>query len=117
MYIQPTIKMESIAGGRYKLLEPFVFVYSLSLHKIPRGFIWNGGSIPDIAKSFVGGSMEDNHRRAYLIHDYLYQTKIFSRKKSDNALYEALKECGVGYFSRQTIYWAVRIGGGSNYEY
>ena len=71
--------------------------------------------------------------KAAIIHDYLYATvgtgkwkghpasitrpTPYSRLESDRILREAMKNLGIGWFIRNIIYLAVRLGGGSSWEH
>ena len=46
--------------------------------------------------------------KAAVLHDYLYQTKLVSRKEADDTFKEAMKELNVAPWKIFCIYWAVR---------
>mgnify|MGYP001572622585 CR=1 FL=1 len=48
---------------------------------------------------------------AAIPHDYLYHTQVRTRKEADYIFLEALKEIGVGFFTRRIFYSAVRVFG------
>lgn len=50
----------------------------------PEGFTWDLASVPQIFHGLIRPEGDDNI--AYLIHDYLYKTRIESRKFSDDEM-------------------------------
>jgi hypothetical protein len=46
-----------------------------------------------------------------VLHDYLYQEQIYSRKASDKLFFEAMRKDGVWWHKANIIYLAVRVGG------
>lgn len=76
---------------------------------VPKGFKWDGGSVPRIFWNIVDpwGSAS----KAYLLHDWLYSTQQRSRLVSDAILMEAMEVLGVGLIKRKLIFRGVRIGG------
>lgn len=96
-----TIYRSSMLG--YDITVPGGFKTDLA--SIPRGFRW-----------LI--SVNGKHRKAAIIHDYLYFEKgaikdrnALSRKECDQVFEEAMKVCGVGWLTRKTMYSAVRAGG------
>jgi len=51
-----------------------------------------------------------------ILHDFLYMTKVFSRKKADKIFYEGMIILGVPKWKAKLMYYAVRIGGGKSYR-
>lgn len=83
---------------------------------VPTGFITDGGSIPRFFWRFIGHPFESEYIDRYVEHDHDYQTGRIPRKEADEKLRDGLKADGMGYFKRYTIYWAVRLFGGSHYN-
>jgi len=52
------------------------------------------------------------HIRAAFIHDILYAAELFPRDECDDIFLELMKEHGVGWFTRNSMYLAVRMVGG-----
>lgn len=74
--------------------------FQTDLASIPRG-LWN--VLPP-----VGG-----YDRPAVVHDFLYQhaSTSLTRAEADAVLMEAMAWVGVGWWTRRTIYWGVRLGG------
>ena len=77
--------------------------------EVPKGQQTDFGSIPRIFWNIV--SPIGQGTRAYVLHDYLYTVQMYGRRKSDDILLEALGVLGVSWFTKYTVYWAVRAGG------
>ena len=76
---------------------------------VPAGFKWDGGSVPRFLWPLLDpwGSAS----KAFLLHDYLYQTQQRSRLVSDAIFMEAMEVLGVGFVKRKLLYRGVRLGG------
>ena len=84
--------------------------------RIPHGFVHDLASIPVPLNLFV--RVNGRHREASILHDWLYnqkglisQFKRLNRLESDAMFLEAMKSGGVGWFKRNMMYYAVRVGG------
>lgn len=76
---------------------------------VPKGFITDFASVPFPASMFIPKS--GLYNQAAVLHDFLYQKKIRSRKESDQIFLEAMKVLGVNVFKRNIMYRAVRAFG------
>lgn len=98
----------------WKFTEDYEFSFYLDdyLYKctIKSGFVSDSGTIPRIA-----GYFDNLAFRSYLVHDFFYKNKTFTRKESDLILKECLKFESVSLFDRTIIYCAVRLFGRSYY--
>ena len=81
---------------------------------VPKEFSWDGVSIPR-AFHFVLPKW-GTYSGAALIHDFLYskQSVIYDidRKTADKLFLKYMKEDGVGFFRRRSMYYSVRVFGG-----
>lgn len=77
--------------------------------EVPKGQTTDFGSIPHIFWNLV--SPIGKGTRAYVLHDYLYTVQVYTRKKSDDVLLEALGVLGVSWLTRWAVYIGVRAGG------
>jgi hypothetical protein len=68
------------------------------------------GSIPTVFQNLF--KRDGDYGPAYLLHDWLYASEAFDRATCDWILLEALQELGAWWITRNTIYSAVRCGGG-----
>jgi len=89
---------------------------------IKRGFMWNGASIPKVARMILSNE-EFGVLEASCAHDLLYanggransELKL-TRKQSDTIFRHELKSYGIGSVRAYLAYKAVRIFGGSHWN-
>lgn len=87
---------------------------------VPTGALTDGASIPKVFHNILGPT--GPWYRAAVIHDFLYSQASTSRypgvtrKMADEIFLSAMIDCGVGFFTRQTIYRAVRLFGWRFYK-
>lgn len=124
----------------YKLYEPYTYIWAHNgiRYKItvPKGFEYDGASVPRICWSLTGIRPDGLIRAAATIHDFLYEhqgqlpaesflsttkfmgsemkpvNKTWSRKQSDQLFARLLREKGVSKIRRRLAYIAVRVFGG-----
>lgn len=115
------LTQELMDGETWVVLRPFWFIRNNGelLTVPPSGPddvqaivkpIWTTdyGSIPQLFQNIFSPV---KYGAAYLLHDWLYASEQFSRSECDAILLEALKAQGANWFTRRTIYSAVRAGG------
>lgn len=90
---------------RFKLLEDYMVMgyvipagYSTDFASVPKS-LWN--ILPPIGK----------HNEAALLHDWLYDNRIGTRKDADKLFLRSMRINGVRWISAQLMYLGVRIGG------
>lgn len=76
---------------------------------ITKGLITDFASVPRIFWNIF--PPWGKYGNAALLHDCLYQRQTYTKEKTDLIFLEAMWCLGVDYFTRWTIYWAVRLGG------
>jgi len=76
---------------------------------VPAGFVTDLASIPRLLYAIF--PVNGLHRAAAILHDYLYERKIYKRSICDKLFLEAMKSSGVSYATRTAMYIGVRIGG------
>ena len=76
---------------------------------VPKGFITDLASVPWPASLIIPKSGRFNS--AAVLHDFLYFTKLFSRKKSDLIFYQAMQVLGVPLLKRWLMHKSVRLFG------
>lgn len=74
---------------------------------VPKGFVTDFGTVPKWAQCIV--NPKGDGTLAYILHDWLCITKIYSRKTADKILFNALDYCDVDYNTRLITYIAVRF--------
>jgi len=76
---------------------------------VPEGFMTDLASIPPVARWMI--PKLGKHAQAAVLHDYLYNKKLFDRKKCDVIFLEAMKVLRVSLWKRRTMFRAVRMFG------
>ena len=110
------MRVEKIDDQRFILLEKetaFSLGYRITIDK---GFDFDGASISKPLWSIIGSPFTGNYVRAALFHDGLYACCTLDRKLSDDIFLDLMKEDGVGYFKRYSMYLAVRAFGSRAYD-
>ncbi len=83
---------------------------------VPKGFIFDGASIPRLAWSVLGVTPFDPRIIEQACwHDWIYYTHEFSRLTIDN-LFRKETEKKIGKFTAFIMYHAIRKFGGSHWE-
>ena len=99
--------------GRYWSELPLLYAaHKGSKILIRAGFMSDGASIPKIFQSLF--SKTGKYLWAAVLHDYGYRKDFphhMTRKEVDKLFLFYMREYGVGWFTRHTIYRAVRLGG------
>lgn len=109
------LDVRAITGGKWLLLASLDFWLDSRLIRAPRGFETDLASIPKGFRWLI--SQNENHRKAAVIHDFLYSKKgdigfpKYSRKESDEIFLYAMKCSGVSWIKRSIMFRAVRVGG------
>ena len=105
-------------GGKrvFALMLDFRYVSSFGVIRVPTSFITDGASIPTMFHSIMGPFGSYFH--AAVIHDFLYSlsNKTYTRRESDVIFKEAMFNSGVPWPTREIVYRAVRLGGGSSFR-
>lgn len=96
------------AGIRLYQVRKDTYIHGI---RVPAGYKTNGASIPRGLRSFI--NPHGILFRAAVMHDYLYSTKCFSRKKSDEKFKEVVLIDSGSVLFAQLAYMGVRLGGQS----
>ncbi len=84
---------------------------------VNEGFIFDGGSSPSWSWSFLSlHPLSEGVIQAALIHDYLYSSKIVSRKEADDIFFAILKDQSIENHKSLVMWIAVRVFGGSAWD-
>tara|TARA_Y100000592_G_C5424396_1_gene294927 strand:+ start:781 stop:1161 length:381 start_codon:yes stop_codon:yes gene_type:complete len=95
-----------VAGeDKYVLTKPFRF----GGYTIPKGYKWDGATIPQIFWSLVGSPFQPKFMKASLVHDFLYYRKDITAKCNDQTFRKVLLLDGVGKVKATVMYSAVRL--------
>ncbi len=106
------LDLEYLDGRSWRLLSAFTFgsVVLARVIELPIGFQTDFASIPKVFWNLLPPT--GRYGKAAVIHDFLYRTPFYAtRKQADQVLFEGMTELGVGWGTRQIIYWGVRVGG------
>lgn len=96
-----------IKGKWFELYEPLEYMSKDEfLFVIPRKIGTDFASIPRMFRAMI--SRVGKYGKAAVLHDWLCQYKIVSRKEADQLFLEAMTILGVGWFKRRTMYIGVR---------
>ncbi len=95
----------------FELHEEFEFYMDWNSRRrttflIPKGFTTDFASIPKMFRMIV--SPIGLHGKAAVLHDYLCEYGLISRKEVDKVFLEAMKTLGVGWLRRTVMYRSVR---------
>jgi len=116
---KPTRVVRGVQRYETTAIIDFVLPSGIVL-RIPKGFEWDGASIPKFAQWIIGKPMGE-YALAALIHDWLYSSKVLGdtkkgRLEADEYFLMAMKALDVAWWRRKTMYRAVRFGGGKPYH-
>lgn len=75
---------------------------------IPKGYKWDGATIPRVFWALVGSPFQPKLMRASLVHDFLYFRNDVTAKCTDQTFRKVLLIDGVTPLVAKTMYWAVR---------
>ena len=123
--IQMPATQELKDGDTWLLTKPFVYIRANgqrlfippsglgSLEDMAKNPVWTTdyGSIPMAVQNLF--RKDGAYAPAYVLHDWLYASEMFDRATCDWILLEALQELGAWWLTRNTVYSAVRCGGGA----
>lgn len=109
MIPQPKIKYigaHKVNGrGLWVLLQDFQW----QGHKVPKGFITDGGSIIDLFAGYIKPT--GLGFPCFIIHDYMYSTHDRKRILADLQMKRLMKLRGINIFQCDLAFIGVRIGG------
>jgi len=106
VYVKTIYNSKGIAISEktvYVLLE----IEYIKSYEIPIGYQTDGASVPQLLWTILPPS--GRHSRGALLHDWLYDNKIGTRKQADVLFLEQMLDDGVVKWKAYTMYWGVRI--------
>jgi hypothetical protein len=108
------LELRPLPDGRlWELLKGFGYYTGNGaddfLITVPAGFLTDFASVPRALWWLL--PPWGKYGKAAVIHDYLYKTKPWSRRRCDSIFLEGMKVLGVSWATRTTMYAAVRAGG------
>jgi hypothetical protein len=103
------------AGKAYKLYRALEVSVDGKLIVIPKGFETDFASVPWFFTRLFPKFHKTTNRPSVL-HDYLYVSRITTRKQADDLFLKAMLSDGVKKWRAYSMYWAVRLGGSSAWK-
>lgn len=88
--------------------------------RVPKGFLWDGASIPKATQWLIGKPI-GKYSLGALLHDWLYASRILgntkeARLKADELFYQVMEQLDISWWKRKLMYRAVRLGGSYAYH-
>lgn len=118
VFTKPLIVSPQADGKTWRLVEAFFFDIGFEgsgeTINVPADFITDFASVPRPLWWII--PQWGSYGNAAVVHDFLYQTHIRSRKCADEIFLEAMKVCGTSWLCRHIMFLAVRIFGGLAYH-
>jgi hypothetical protein len=100
----------------YKLCQGILFNVDSTDFYIPTNFHTDLASIPRVFWPILAPA-HSSLMRAAIVHDWFYRmTCDFTRKQTDLIFYYMLRQDGIGWFSANVLYYAVRLFGAKHYN-
>lgn len=97
-------------GFNAAVVEPFTVVVDGETIHVPSGWITDWASVPRFFWRLfppIG-----RYTLAAVVHDYLYEYRVGTRKRADRVFLRIMEHLGVPWWKRTAMYWAVRLFGG-----
>lgn len=91
------------------VLTYYTEIVKPQLISVPTDFVTDFGSIPRFIQPLI--PKDGLALWAYILHDYLYRTGLFTRSECDYILEEAMKSLGVNWLQRKAVLNGLKIGG------
>jgi hypothetical protein len=100
-------------GSKARTVDTIIYVEpdGLTQHVIPRGFVYDGATVPVWAWSLVGHPFVRPFRRPAALHDYYCMYKKISSKLAHKLFFYALRAEGISAWKAQLIYLSVLLFG------
>jgi len=113
-----TLKSEQLGRTKFRLLSPLHFRDTVGDVVVPSGFITDFASLKAVHNIILFplyALMSGYGNYGSTVHDYMYRTKMVSRKTADEYFYRALRAEGVARWRSIVFYVGVRLGGWTHY--
>ena len=114
------LRLEYIDGCEWLVYETFSYIWdngkALITITVPAGFTTDFASIPRFFWRVLPPT--GSYGKAAVIHDAIYRTPAvpFTRAEADQIFHDAMKDLGVGWLTRNTMFRAVRLFGFRAYK-
>ncbi|HFG5616370.1 DUF1353 domain-containing protein [Salmonella enterica] len=108
--------LEMLGHYEWRVHEPFEFYLSddnSDVIEVPAGFVTDLATIPRIFWSLM--PPDGKYAKAAIIHDYLYNNALRTKKEADLIFLDGMTVLGVARWKRTIMYYAVRLFGQGMY--
>lgn len=108
--------LEMLGHYNWRVYEPFEFYLSddnSDIISVPAGFITDLASVPRVFWTLL--PPDGKYAKAAIIHDYLYDNALRTKKEADLIFLDGMTVLGVPRWKRTVMYWAVRLFGRGMY--
>ncbi|ECG6032325.1 DUF1353 domain-containing protein [Salmonella enterica subsp. enterica serovar Eastbourne] len=108
--------LEMLDHYRWRVYEPFEFYLSddnRDVISVPAGFVTDLASVPRIFWTLL--PPDGKYAKAAIIHDYLYDNALRTKKEADRIFLDGMRVLGVPEWKRIVMYLAVRWFGRGMY--
>ncbi|EDQ6553546.1 DUF1353 domain-containing protein [Salmonella enterica subsp. enterica] len=109
--------LEMLGHYNWRVHEPFEFYLSddnSDIISVPAGFVTDLASVPRIFWALL--PPDGKYAKAAIIHDYLYDNALRTKKEADKIFLDGMTVLGVPKWKCTLMYWAVRLFGRGMYE-
>ncbi|EAM9430675.1 phage tail protein [Salmonella enterica] len=109
--------LEMLGHYNWRVHEPFAFYLcdDDDVIEVPAGFITDLATIPRIFWILL--PPDGKYAKAAIIHDYLYDNALRTKKEADKIFLDGMMVLGVPRWKRIIMYYAVRFFGNGNYKH
>jgi hypothetical protein len=116
IYDNPIVELlPKSTRGRFKIKVPIKHTLSNGVEIIvPINYISNGASVPKLLRGIY--SQQGVYVMPSIIHDYLYDNKLYSREFADKQFLLDMGKTNTSQFTKWLFYYIIRIFGKSNYN-
>ncbi|ECE6803540.1 phage tail protein [Salmonella enterica subsp. diarizonae] len=109
--------LEMIGHYNWRVYEPFAFYLSddeSDVIEVPAGFITDLATVPRVFWILL--PPDGKYAKAAIIHDYLYDNALRTKKEADRIFLDGMTVLGVPKWKRTVMYYAVKLFGRGNYH-
>ncbi|EAO1688573.1 DUF1353 domain-containing protein [Salmonella enterica] len=109
--------LEMLGHYNWRVYEHFAFYLSddnSDVIEVPAGFVTDLASVPRIFWTLL--PPDGKYAKAAIIHDYLYDNALRTKKEADLIFLDGMTVLGVPRWKRMIMYYAVRLFGKGMYN-
>ncbi len=108
------LDVEHLSDEQWKLSDDLVYQSDIvGLVTVPKGFVTDFASVPRLPGAYwVAGGKANKEA---VVHDFLYRSKLCTRKEADDVFLEAMELNGQSWWRRRLMWAGVRLFGWTAY--